>query len=255
MNIVLEYIKYRLNAKGRHGIHSPFIYDMVDKCFRTSINTEDKQKIKSLIHSLKNDQRSLTIQDFGAGSKKLGATRKVSQLLRTSSSKGKFGKLFYQIAKHYQPESILEFGTSIGIGSIHFALGNKNTQLLTIEACSETFTIAQENFAKMDLENVDGVNATFDTFLSSQPTNKYDILFIDGHHDGTALLNYLDSLKTNIHDETLIIIDDIRWSQSMFDAWTSLKNSDEFHVSIDLFRMGIISPRPFQEKEHFILKY
>ena len=255
MNIVLEYIKYRLNAKGRHGIHSPFIYDMVDKCFRTPINTEDKLKIKSLIHSLKVDRRSLNIQDFGAGSKKLGNVRKVNQLLRTSSSIGKFGKLFYQIAKHYQPESILEFGTSIGIGSIHFAAGNKNTQVLTVEACPETFAIAQENFAKIGLENVEGVNSTFDAFLSSQPKTQFDIIFIDGHHDGTALLNYCKSLKSTIHDETLIIVDDIRWSQSMFDAWTTLKNSDEFHVSIDLFRMGIISPRPFQEKEHFILKY
>lgn len=255
MNIILEYIKYRFNAKGRHGIHSPFVYEMVDKCFKTPVNTEDEKNIKALINSLKNDNRKLNIQDFGVGSKKLGNTRKVNQLLKTSSSNGKFGKLFYQLSKYYQPTSVLEFGTSIGIGSIHFASGNKNATVVTIEACPETHLLAIENFKKINYDNIAPLNCTFDTFLSTKPTLKFDVIFIDGHHDGTALLKYCEELKPNIHDNTLLIIDDIRWSQSMFDAWNTLKESDDFHVSIDLFRMGIIVPRQIQEKERFVLKH
>lgn len=228
---------------------------MVDECFKTPIKPVDKQKIKALVKSLGNDGRRLNIQDFGAGSKKLGATRVVKQLLKTSSSNGKFGKLFYQLSTHYQPNLILEFGTSIGIGSIHFALGCENATVVTVEACPETHHVALENFKNLELSTIAPLNCTFDTFLSTNPTAQFDIIFIDGHHDGKALLDYCTRLKPNIHDNTLLIIDDIRWSNSMFDAWETLKNSDEFRVSIDLFRMGIIVPRKVQVKEHFTLKY
>jgi len=254
VNIVFEYIKYRLNAKGRHGIHSPFIYDMVDKCFRIEYLKEDKTRLKSFINRLKKDTRSVSIEDFGAGSHKLGKHRKVNQILATSSSNGKFGKVFYQLAKHYQPSKILEFGTSLGIGTIHFALGNPNTKITTIEACPNTFTLANENFSELELTNVQAINSTFAHFLELKPTTVFDIVFIDGHHDGEALLKYCEKLQQNLHDETFLIIDDIRWSNSMFKAWNELKNSQEYHVSIDLFRMGILVRRKSQVKEHFVLK-
>jgi hypothetical protein len=28
----IQYTKYRLKAKNRHGIHSPFVYQLIDKC-------------------------------------------------------------------------------------------------------------------------------------------------------------------------------------------------------------------------------
>lgn len=29
---LIQYITYRLKAKNRHGIHSPFVYELIDKC-------------------------------------------------------------------------------------------------------------------------------------------------------------------------------------------------------------------------------
>lgn len=255
MNIALEYIKYRLNAKGRHGIHSPFIYEMLDKCFKTPIDTSDVAKIKKLTSALKNDNRVLLIEDFGAGSKKMGNQRKVKQLFKISSSKGKFGRLFYQLSNYYNPSSILELGTSLGIGTIHFSFGNPKGMITTIEGCKETHRVANENFQQLGITNVTSICSTFQSYIDKKPTQKFDLIFIDGHHDGKALLNYCEALNPNIHDTTLIIIDDIRWSNSMFDAWESLKNSADYHVSIDLFRMGIIVPRKGQVKEHFIVKF
>jgi hypothetical protein len=34
VNRFIEIIKYTWKAKGRHGIHSPFVYDLMDQCFR-----------------------------------------------------------------------------------------------------------------------------------------------------------------------------------------------------------------------------
>lgn len=251
---MFEYIKYRWKAKGRHGTHSPFIYKLVDECLRTPVEKEDAIRIKTLVHQLSKDRRVIQVSDFGAGSKTLKKERKIGDILRISSSKGRYARLFYKLARFYKPEHILEFGTSLGIGTIHFAKGNPNASITTVEACPETAKIAQKNFQQTETDTITLVNKTFDTFLNENELKSYDLIFIDGHHDGIALLRYVDLLEPCMHDDTFLILDDIRWSDSMFEAWEQLRKDNRFHVSVDLFRMGMLLKRPGQRKEHFVVK-
>ncbi len=251
---MFEYIKYRWKAKGRHGTHSPFIYKLVDECLAIDIKKEDDLQIKALYHQLKSNKKIIQVSDFGAGSKSLKNERKISSIFKISSSKGKYAKLFYQLSSYYSPKKILELGTSLGIGTIHFSKGNPTTEIITLEACPATARIAQQNFDSLSINNIQLINQTFDNYLIEKPNLKFDFIFIDGHHDGNALQQYIKQLDSTIHDETFIIVDDIRWSESMFNAWNMLKNNHQFNVSIDLFRMGILLKRPGQRKEHFIVR-
>jgi hypothetical protein len=81
------------------------------------------------------------------------------------------------------------------------------------------------------------------------------MVFVDGHHDGQALLSYMNELKPITHNDTIFVLDDIRWSNSMMEAFETLIDSSNYHVSMDFFRVGIIVPRQQQEKEHFIVRY
>lgn len=251
---MLEYIKYRWNAKGRHGTHSPFIYDLVDKCFLVKIDPEFEKERKQLFHSLKSDKRTITIQDFGVGSKYLSNERQISQILQTSSSKGKFGNLLFQLARYYKPQNILEFGSSLGIGTIHLWKGNPTAKITSVEACEATRNEALKNYKRMGCTTIESIHSTFDQFLHNYSGEKFDLVFIDGHHDGNALLNYLERLEPFTHNDTIFLLDDIRWSNSMFDAWNKILQSPKYHVTIDLFRMGIVLKRNQQEKEHFVVK-
>ena len=254
MNLLLEYFKYCLKAKGRHGIHSPFVYDFVNKCLTTKMNKKFISSQKKLFKILKSDKTIINVNDFGAGSKKLNNQRSVSSIFLNSSSKGRYGKLLYSISNYYTPKNILEFGTSLGIGSIHFSAGNKSSNITTIEACQNTLFIAQQNFKISNTTNLNSILSTFDDFLVDYSGDKFDVIFIDGHHDGIALIDYLERLKPHTHNDSLFILDDIRWSDSMHEAWNSIINDPYYHVSLDLFRMGIILPRHQQSKEHFIIK-
>ena len=248
-------MKYRWNAKQRHGVHSPFIYELTDKCFRTPISIETKSKIEALTKRLRNNHDSISITDYGAGSKKLGNQRKISSIYKTSSSKGKFGKLLYQLVNHYQLENVLELGTSVGVGTIHLALGQSKANITTIEGCPETHRVATDNFKALEINNITAINSTFKDYLPNIPKETtFDLIFIDGHHDGDAMLEYMEMLFLHAHTDTFFILDDIRWSSSMKAAWKKVIADDRFHVTIDLFRMGIALLRPQQEKEHFVIR-
>ena len=65
----------------------------------------------------------------------------------------------------------------------------------------------------------------------------------------------LDLLAPTLHDETIVIIDDIRWSKDMLEYWKQFKEMERYHLTMDLFRMGIVMKRSHQQKEHFVIKY
>ena len=254
MNILVEYINYRFKAKGRHGVHSPFVYSFLNECLSTKIDKKFKNSRKNFFKKLKNDNSIIEISDFGAGSKKLNNNRKISTIFSTSSSKGKYGDLLYRISKFYKPNICLELGTSLGIGSMHLSLANLKSNVITIEACENTYNEALKNISFLDLNNIQLINSTFLEYISKLSTESFDLIFIDGHHDGVALLNYMNELQSYSHNDTIFILDDIRWSKSMLTAWNQIINDEKFHLTIDLFRMGIVMKRNQQEKEHFILK-
>lgn len=253
MNLFKHYIIYRLKAKGRHGIHSPFIYAFVNDCLSTKVDKNFLSIRKKLFKILNKDQSIIEITDFGAGSKKLGNQRKISDIFKTSSSYGKYSELLYKLSNFYAPSTILELGTSLGIGTIHLQSGNLTSKITTIEGCKNTLFVAKKNINFFNLKSIVTINSTFDDFFTNNCQSSFDLVFIDGHHDGIALKKYLEKLKPYTHNETIFILDDIRWSASMYSSWTEIINDSYFHVSIDLFRMGIVVPRKQQEKEHFII--
>ena len=253
MNLIYEFIQYQWYAKNRHGIHSPFVYDLSDKCFKIKREKSDEILLKEFESKLKSDNTKIHIQDFGVGSRKMGSERSINQIYKNSSSKGKYGKLLYQLNRHFKFNHVLEFGTSLGIGTLNLYLGNPTSQIISLEACPETYQFTSSQLKSFP--NIQLINQTFENFLNKSQNKIFDFVFIDGHHDGDALLQYLEKLKPFTHSETIFLLDDIRWSQSMFDAWNKIKADKNYNLSIDLFRMGLVSPRPHQQKEDFVLKY
>ena len=251
MNIVLEYIKYRLNAKYLHSVHSPFVYDFMKNAMGINIKEEHQNEILQCISNVNSNRKEIIVQDYGAKSKKLKGKRAVREIFKTSSSYGKNALLLYRISNYFKPKRILELGTSIGIGSLHLHLGYPSAHITSVEGCQETFNIAKQNLESTSIELM---NSTFYDYIKSINEESFDLIFIDGHHDGEALKYYLKLLDNYIHNDTIIVLDDIRWSNSMFNAWNRIKLKKKYHLSMDFFRMGVLMKRPQQEKEHFILK-
>ena len=251
MHLIREYINYIRKAQGRHQIHSPFVYDFVDQCIQLDFPKEIREQINELKKSLRNNHSQIKIQDFGAGSKKMGENRTISSIYKNASCKGTYAKLLFQLSKHYQPNNILELGTNLGIGTYHLHLGNPNALLTTIDGCYETQSVSKSYLTNT---NIRYITSTFDSAIDQLPDQLFDLIYIDGDHRGNSLENYLLKLEKFSHNETIFIVDDIRWSNDMFTSWKKIKSLKDYHLTLDLFKMGILIKKKGKEKEHFIIR-
>ncbi len=253
MNRYRSYIQYWFSAKKRHNIHSPFVYELSDRCLRIPLKTEHKALIKKQFLKLSESKEKITITDFGAGSKIMGNERRICDIFKNSRSSKRYADLLYQLAAHYKPERVLEFGTSLAWGTLHMHLGHPSAIIDTVEGCPQTFEKAKALFP-VSTDRVKFHNVVFEDFLANLSDEKYDLIFIDGNHRGRALLDYIDLLYPYSDHDTLWILDDIRWSDDMWQAWEQILKDPRFHVTLDFLRMGIVLRRESQEKEAFWLR-
>jgi predicted O-methyltransferase YrrM len=249
-----SYWSFLFRSKGRHGVHSPFVFQLVDKCLTTKVDKNFQTARKKWLRQLQKQREPFEINDLGVGSKKMKRTRSISQLSKTASSKGLYGDVLWQLMHYFQPKTILEFGTSIGIGTVALKMGYPSAKLVTVEGCDQTLSKAYQQLDYWKLDGILPICSSFDDFLKLPSIHSYDVVYLDGNHQGTATLHYIETLQHQTHNETLFIVDDIRWSEDMWNAWKSIVMDERFHVTIDLGRMGLFWRRTQQTKEHFTIR-
>lgn len=68
-------------------------------------------------------------------------------------------------------------------------------------------------------------------------------------------MDYFEYALNHSTENAFIVFDDIHWSEEMEEAWEIIRQDERINLSMDLFRLGIISKRSGQRKQHFIVKF
>lgn len=201
------------------------------------------------------DQSAIEMRDFGEGSRIFkGNARKVSEIVKVAGLRKKRQRLLFRISKYLECKHILELGTSLGLGSIALALSDRNNTIHTVEGCPNTLDKANEYFKKFDILNVETHQELFNDFLPKLTSETFDLVFIDGDHNGERTYGYFEKLLSHIHNDSVLIFDDIYWSEDMTEAWNNIIVHPRVTVSIDTFQWGLVFFRKEQQKQHFIIR-
>lgn len=216
-------------------------------------------KIERLRNELLKDQTLLQIQDWGAGSIVNSSTQKtIESIAKASASPKKYGQLLFRMVNYYQPDTILELGTSLGISTAYLAGGNPKAKIVTMEGASSVAAYAEQNFRSLELKNMELISGNFDDTLPSV-VNKLpsiDFAFMDGNHRQEPTERYFKTILQKTHNNSIIVLDDIHWSREMRKAWETIKNHPAVRCTIDLFFVGIVFLREeFKEKQHFVIRF
>ena len=252
-----QYAKYLSKAKNRHGIHSPFVYELLDKVIYDKTEFSEYETVEAIRKQLLSSADEIEIIDLGAGSTvNKSNNRKIADIAKNSAKGGKWGELLFRLSKHFQPETMIELGTSVGIGSLYQSLGNPNGKLTTFEGCPNTAAIAQGSFQKAKVKPtiIEGnFDNTLQPFLDS--IEKLDWAFIDGNHQKEPTILYFEQCLQKCHNDSVLLFDDIYWSKGMAEAWENIKAHERVNVTLDLFQVGIVFLRKEQPKQHFMIRY
>lgn len=217
------------------------------------------EAIETIRHSLKKNHGFIEVEDFGAGSAVIKSNkRKISKIANSSLKSSKYSQLLHRMVKYFHPKNIIELGTSFGITSAYLAKGNPDVQLYTFEGASSISNIAQQNFKKLDIQNIELINGDFGKKLPSflEKNLTIDFAFIDGNHREKPTIDYFNSILSHCNEQSILVFDDIHWSAEMESAWDFIKNNQSVTMSVDLFFIGIVFFRKdFKEKQHFAIQF
>jgi predicted O-methyltransferase YrrM len=251
-----EYFKFLLQSKNQHGIHSPFVFDLITKCFYKKTELASYNNFLRYKNKLLANKNFIKVTDFGAGSTVFKSDkRQISKIARIAGISNKKAKLLIRFVTYFQPKNSLEIGTSLGLGTASLYLGNPKSKIITLEGCAKTADIAQEAFNQFNFKNIHLFRGDFtNTLPIVNKDHTFDLVYFDGNHKKKATLNYFESCLEKIHPNTIFIFDDIHWSKEMTAAWQTIKKHPKVTVTIDNFFWGIVFFREEQAKEHFIIR-
>lgn len=251
----LKYIMLSRHKYG-HGIHSPFVFDLVTRVFRNNSGAGFVNTIETIRQGMLSDKRIITVNDLGAGKMKSNK-RSVSEIAGYSSVPSKYGVLLAGLAGEFGLPVIIEFGTSVGISTMYMAAASPRSRIFTIEGCTETAKIAEENFRKADLNNIILINGSFDEVIHSHRSIFISpgMVFIDGNHRKQPMIDYFTIISETSGPGTLIVFDDIYYSAETAAAWEAIKGKKNVTLSIDIFRMGLIFFRKSASRINYIIRY
>ncbi|MGZ3778350.1 MAG: O-methyltransferase [Mucilaginibacter sp.] len=148
---------------------------------------------------------------------------------KSALTQRKLARLLYRLVADLQPKNMIELGADLGITSLYLQKAAPEAQLYTKEGGSE---------------NLPGMINGLD---------KLDFVFVSGHNKETAL-SYFEWCLPKVHENTLLIFDDIYRNEGMKEAWKKIKAHPKVTVTIDLFWLGLVYFRKGQVREDFVIK-
>jgi predicted O-methyltransferase YrrM len=253
----LKYYLFSSHKKG-HGIHSPFVFNLVINVFRNKITPDIVCKIENIRKGMISDKQVIEVTDFGTGSKtNKGRLRRVSEIVRKSSVQKKYGELLAGLSKEFGRNSVIEFGTSLGISTMYMGEANLGATIYTMEGCPSISEIALKNFSEAGLTNIRLHTGSFENVLPVLENLhiRPGLVYIDGNHRKSPTIEYFNRMAELSDKETVIVIDDIYSSREMGEAWREIKENKKVSFTIDIFRMGIVFFREGMTRSDYIIRY
>ncbi len=199
--------------------------------------------------------REIARVDFGAGSS--SDTRSVQtmeqgvvvmetlgELSRNASKSPFWCRFLFALVRGIAPESGIEMGSALGISAAYQAAAfhlNRRGRFATLEGAPTLADEARSNLRALGLDGVDVVVGRFVDTLPGVLTARrpLDYVFVDGHHDGDATVEYFEMLIPHLAPRAFVVFDDIAWSDGMRQAWSRISRDSRTALSVDLGQIGV----------------
>ena len=168
---------------------------------------------------------------------------------RHTSINPRRGTFLHGLVYFSSAQRVLELGTGLGLSGMYIARALldsfpvRTCLFLTIEQNRQAATIADDNFYQLGFNDfvrvVDG--AIMDELPAAlEELTPVQLAYLNGDHDGGRTLHYVSQIKAKMRPGGLIVLDDIRASSGMAQAWKTIQKMPRVAATVDLWWWGIV---------------
>ncbi len=245
-------ILFYKDAVSVYKIHSPFAYQFVSNVLDTTKNYYVFEKIEAIRRKLLLNKSLIDFTEMGAGQSNTDQKKSIALIASTSLSPSNKCRVLFNLANYIKPQKTLEMGTSLGISTLYLGAA-MHGHIITMEGNESVSEIAKNNFAAMGYHHIDSVVGSFEHTLSDvlAKHQRVDLVFLDGNHTYDATIKFFNEILIHCYEKTVIVLDDIYWSDGMTRAWKEIKNNESVSMTIDTFQLGFIFlNKKIKQKQH-----
>jgi len=129
---IKSYISFIIKSKNKHGVHSPFVFDLITKCFNKKNPTNFDQLFLKYKKELFKNTSTINVISNGT----ISNMRQVSKISKSTGISNKSAKLLIKLMQYYKPTSVIEIETSLGLSTAALSISLPNSSITTIEECT-----------------------------------------------------------------------------------------------------------------------
>lgn len=256
-----KYLQYYLtahNGKG-HGVHSPFVFRFITEVLNDDRRYYAYSIIEPLRRALKANKTWIELPHSSADRRRQFNSEKancaIAPMVQVSP---KLGQLLFRMVGFFQPASILELGSTLGITTAYLASANSTIPVTSMEDTEVLAAQALQVLRKAGVSNATlitgNIEQTLPTWLSSQKA--IDFVFVTDSHSYASTMRYFYWLRERAHAQSVLVFNGIHRSAAMEQAWAHIQADSAVTLTIDLFFIGVVFFRPEQQqKEHFSIRF
>ena len=278
-----SWLRHQLTAwnTGGEGVHSPYLFEWVRMVMMDKNAYYIWGEIERCREKMLRDERELEFVDYGSGKLKgengklkgeNGERRRVCDIARRSLAKRRYAQMLSRLVNwlgasrslengsgtayslEFRGLTIVELGTSLGVTTAYMAAMDSRNRVVTFEGCEAVANIAKENWKALNINNIECRVGEIDVEQLARDIEHLDVAFIDANHTYMSTCEYFDVLAGKVHEKSVIVVDDIHYSEEMEKAWKAICADERVTSTIDLYQMGLVFFDKHYWKRHYTMR-
>lgn len=198
---------YKIRHHRGHGIHSPFVFNLVTKVIEEKAPYHAYQDIRDVL-----DMRPHKYYYVS-----------------------KYNLLSFRLVNYFGSKNILEIGSGYGLNTLCLTAHATNTLCTCVETCPQKYNLAQNLYDDWGRK----INLHTEKHLPDLP-EKQDCIYVDLTNYNQLPEDFNDYLVRMSNENTFIIVKGIRTNKHNQALWKSIMNIESRTAVLDLFNLGIL---------------
>lgn len=198
---------YKIRHHRGHGIHSPFVFNLVTKVIEEKTPYHAYDDIRFVLDGVDHKKCSLN----------------------------KYNKLLFRLTNYFGSKKITEIGSGYGVNTLCLTAHSENVECMCIEVSEKKYQIAKSLYNNWDRKIILYTNK--DLPILSEKQDCILINLTNYNFSSVQLNQYVSNLS---YERTFIIVEGIRTNKRCQMLWRSIMDMDSRTVALDLFNVGIV---------------